>query len=178
MGGDAAVGAGDERVSVENQLVIGTGGVAIDDGDLRAVGHSADHGAAQRGFPQVKGRRAEIEDQVDVFCNDWPEPKGRQLRGSSRAVVGFVTHLDAGAIEAPDGKAIAVRIGGTRIAKIGKGTSADVSFAVAPRDKWPERTIFDEADDDLDPAPESAPAPMAPSMKPGAFDGLEDAAWS
>ena len=56
-----------------------------------------------------------------------------------------------------------------------------VSFAVAPRDKWPDRTIFDDDDDDdddLNPAPESAPAPMAPSMKPGAFAGLEDAAWT
>jgi len=111
--------------------------------------------------------------QVDVYCADWPEPQVRQLRGSSRAVVGFVTRLDAAALDAPEGKAIAVKIGGTRIAKMGKGSTAEVAFDVAPRDKWPDRAIFDEvaeADDD------AAPPPPPPAPPKSAWEGLEDTA--
>jgi hypothetical protein len=108
--------------------------------------------------------------QVDVFCAAWPEPQVRQLRGSSRAVVGFVTRLDAAALDAPDDKAVAVKIGGTRIAKMGKGSTAEVAFEVAPREKWPDRALFDKVADEADDAP---PAPAAPAKSP--WDSLEDA---
>ena len=85
---------------------------------------------------------------VDFFCAAWPEPQIRQFRGSSKAVTGFVARLNEAAADAPDTTAIAVKIGGTRITKIGQGTSAEVAFDVAPLGKWPDRSIFDEVDDD------------------------------
>ena len=111
--------------------------------------------------------------QVDVYCAAWPDPKVRQLRGSSKALIGFVKRLDAAAAGGPDSKAVTVRIGATRIAKIGQGTSAEVSFEAAPPAKWLDRSIFDEVADEADgEAPPAPPAPPAP--KKSAWDELED----
>jgi hypothetical protein len=81
-----------------------------------------------------------------------------------------ITRLDAAALDAPDDKAVAVKIGGTRIAKMGKGSTAEVAFEVAPREKWPDCTLFDKVADEADDAP---PAPAAPAKSP--WDSLEDA---
>lgn len=105
---------------------------------------------------------------VDFFCAAWPEPQIRQFRGSSKAVVGFVTRLDAAAADAPDNKAIAVKIGASRITKIGQGTSAEVGFTVAPPSKWPDRRLFDDQADEAETTP---PAPLAPAKS--AWDGVD-----
>ena len=83
---------------------------------------------------------------IDLMCADWPEPQVRQLRGSSRAITGFIARIAeaaeaAGAV--PDGKAVRVRLTGARVVKIGKGTSAEIGFEIAPRDNWPLVAAFD-----------------------------------
>jgi hypothetical protein len=115
--------------------------------------------------------------RIDLMCDAWPEPKVRELRGSSRAVTGFIARVAAAAGDIPEGKAVRIRLTGARIVKIGKGTSADIGFEVAPRDKWPGLAVFDEHRDGPDPAPEAAQAVTA-KKSAGAFDALEDAAWS
>ncbi len=90
---------------------------------------SADHNAGVR---------------IDLMCADWAEPKVRELRGSSRAITGFITRIAQAAGDVPEGKAVRVRITGARVVKIGKGTSAEIGFEIAPRDKWPDVTAFDD----------------------------------
>ncbi len=91
---------------------------------------SADHNAGVR---------------IDLMCADWAEPKVRELRGSSRAITGFITRIAQAAGDVPEGKAVRVRITGARVVKIGKGTSAEIGFEIAPRDKWPDRSDFEAA---------------------------------
>ena len=80
---------------------------------------------------------------IDVMSIDWPEPQVRQLRGSSRAITGFIARIAEAAGAVPDGKAVRVRLTGARVVKIGKGTSAEIDFEIAPRDKWPAVATFD-----------------------------------
>jgi len=124
------------------------------------------------GGPPSRDHNAAV--QVDVYCAAWPDPQIRQLRGSSKALIGFVKRLDAAAAGAPDDKAVTVRIGAARITKIGQGTSAEASFEVAPPAKWLDRSIFDETEDNEedDDARVVDFAPPAPAKS--AWDDLED----
>ncbi len=80
---------------------------------------------------------------IDVMSTDWPEPQVRQLRGSSRAITGFIARIAEAAGAVPEDKAVRIRLTGARVVKIGKGTSAEIDFDVAPRDKWPGVRAFD-----------------------------------
>jgi hypothetical protein len=106
---------------------------------------------------------------VDFFCAAWPAPQIRQFRGLSKAVTGFVARLNEAAADAPDTKAIAVKIGASRITKIGQGTSAEVDFDVAPLGKWPDRRLFDDDYDEADEADDEAP-----TTKKSGWDGVSD----
>ncbi len=108
---------------------------------------------------------------IDVMSADWPEPQVRQLRGSSRAITGFIARIAEAAGKVPDGRAVRVRITGASVKKIGKGTSAEIGFEIAPRDKWPAAATFDEHRDA--PEPTAAPAPSKNGAS-GAFGGMKD----
>jgi len=90
---------------------------------------SADHSAGVR---------------IDLMCADWAEPKVRELRGSSRAITGFITRIAQAAGNVPAGKAVRIRITGAKVMKFGKGTSAEIGFEIAPQDKWPDVAAFDD----------------------------------
>ncbi len=120
---------------------------------------SADHNAGVR---------------IDLMCADWAEPKVRELRGSSRAITGFITRIAQAAGDVPAGKAVRVRITGARVVKIGKGTSAEIGFEIAPRDKWPAVTAFDAHRGD-DAAAAGASKAFA-DMKDSPLDGPAEAA--
>ena len=83
--------------------------------------------------------------RVDLMCAAWPEPQVRQLRGSSRAITGFIARIAEAAGTVPEGKAVRIRLTGARVVNIGKGTSAEINFEIAPRDKWPDRATFEAA---------------------------------
>ncbi len=97
---------------------------------------------------------------IDLMCADWPDPKVRQLRGSSRAITRFIAGVAEAAGDVPDGKAVRIRLNGARVRKFGKGSSAEINFDIAPRDRWPSVATFDEYRDATD-APEDAPIPAA-----------------
>jgi hypothetical protein len=81
---------------------------------------------------------------IDVMCADWPEPKVRELRGSSRAITGWIARIALAAGDVPEGKAIRIRVTGAKVLTFGKGSSVDIGFEIAPRDKWPDVAAFDE----------------------------------
>ena len=110
--------------------------------------------------------------ELDVSSPGWPEPRVRQLRASSRCVTSFVARIAEAAGEVPEDRAVRVRITGATVVKFGKGSSADITFNVAPREKWPPRDVFDAE-------PVAAEAPKAAPAGAIDLDGLEDAdAWT
>ena len=110
---------------------------------------------------------------IDVMSTDWPEPQVRELRGSSRAITGFIARIAEAAGAVPTDKAVRVRLTGARVKKIGKGTSAEIGFEIAPRDKWPDVAAFDEHRDAPD-TPEAAPATSPTNGASKAFGKLPD----
>ena len=107
--------------------------------------------------------------EIDLRCDAWPEPQVRQMRGNSRAVTGFVSRVAQQAGDVPGDKAVRLRITDARVVKVGKGTSVDLRFEIAPRDRWPDRAIFDDGSAE----PAAAPAPtVSPggAMAPAAAD--------
>ncbi len=112
------------------------------------------------------------------MSDTWPEPKVRELRASSRAVTGFIARVALAAGDVPEGKAVRIRITGAKAVRLGKGSSVDIGFEVAPQTAWPEVTAFDEHREPPDPESTAAPVAAAASSE-GPFDGLEDtaAAW-
>jgi hypothetical protein len=120
---------------------------------------SADHNAGVR---------------IDLMSADWAEPKVRELRGSSRAITGFIVRVAQAAGEIPDGKAVRIRLTGARVVKIGKGTSAEIGFEIAPRDKWPDVVAFD--DHRGDDAPTDGASANFADMKDSPLDGPAEAA--
>ena len=81
--------------------------------------------------------------RVDLMCDAWPEPKVRELRGSSRAITGWIARVALAAGDVPASKAVRVRLNGVKMLKFGKGSSVDIGFEIAPRDKWPDVAAFD-----------------------------------
>ena len=117
--------------------------------------------------------------KIDVMSADWLEPKVRELRASSRAVTGFVARVALEAGDVPDGKAVRVRITGAKMLKFGKGSSVDLSFEIAPRDRWPDVAAFDEHRGD-DAATDGASGAFS-DMKDSPVDGSAKAtadAWA
>ena len=109
--------------------------------------------------------------RIDLMSTDWPAPNVRELRASSHAVKRFVERVALAAGDIADGKAVRVQLTGARVVKIGKGSSVDIGFDIAPRDRWPDVSIFDEHRDAPDATPEAAPVPAAASS---AGDGWGD----
>jgi hypothetical protein len=109
---------------------------------------------------------------IDLMCSDWSEPQVRQLRGSSRAITGFVTRVAEAAGTVPDGKAVRVRITGANVKKFGMGSSADLAFEIAPKEKWPAAATFDEHRDA--PEPTTAPATSTTDGASAAFSSMKD----
>ena len=112
--------------------------------------------------------------RIDLMCADWDEPKVRELRGSSRAITGFIARVALAAGDVPVGKAVRVRITGAKVLKFGKGSSVDLGFEIAPRDKWPDVTAFDEHRGD-DAAADGASGAFG-NMKDSPLDGPVGAA--
>ena len=56
--------------------------------------------------------------RVDLMCADWDAPKVRELRGSSRAVTGFIARVALAAGDIPDGKAVRIRLTGARVGAV------------------------------------------------------------
>jgi hypothetical protein len=101
---------------------------------------------------------------IDVMGRDWPDPKLRQLRGSSRAITKFIARIAEAAGDIPNGKAVRVRITGAKAIKCGKGSSVDIGFEMAPRDAWPDVTTFDDHRGDT----------TAGDVRASAFSGMKD----
>jgi hypothetical protein len=95
--------------------------------------------------------------ELDVSSPDWPEPRVRQLRASSRCVTSFVARIAEAASEVPEDRVVRVKITGANVVKFGRGSSADITFNVAPREKWPQRDFFDAAAEAIE-AEEPKPA--------------------
>ncbi len=120
--------------------------------------------------------------RVDLMCAAWPEPQVRQLRGSSRAITGFIARIAEAAGTVPEGKAVRIRLTGARVVNIGKGTSAEINFEIAPKDKWPAVVTFDEHRDGPEPATATATSPSNGAsaafadMPDSPLDGPADAA--
>lgn len=81
---------------------------------------------------------------IDLMCRDWPDPKVRQLRGSSKAITGFIANVALGASDVPIGKAVRIRMRGAKVVKFGKGSSVNLTFEVAPMSHWPDSADFDQ----------------------------------
>ncbi len=112
--------------------------------------------------------------RVDLMCDAWPEPKVRELRGSSRAITGWIARVALAAGDVPASKAVRVRLNGVKMLKFGKGSSVDIGFEIAPRDKWPDVSIFDAHRDD-DAAADGASANFA-DMTDSPLEGPAEAA--
>jgi len=113
--------------------------------------------------------------RVDLMCAAWPEPQVRQLRGSSRAITGFIARIAEAAGTVPTGKAVRIRLTGARVVNIGKGTSAEINFEIAPKDKWPAVATFDEHRDGPEPATATAtPATSSTNGASGASKAFAD----
>ena len=112
--------------------------------------------------------------RIDLMCADWDEPRVRELRGSSRAITGFIARVALAAGDVPVGKAVRVRITGAKVLKFGKGSSVDLGFEIAPRDKWPAVTAFD--DHRGDDAPTNGATKSFSDMKDSPLDGPAKAA--
>jgi hypothetical protein len=123
---------------------------------------SADHNAGVR---------------VDLMCADWAEPRVRELRGSSRCITGLVARIAEAAGAVPEGKAVRVRVTGASVKTFGKGSSAEIGFEIAPRDKWPDVVAFDAHRGDDAPTDGASGASKAFSdMKDSPLDGSAKAA--
>ena len=119
---------------------------------------------------------------IDVMCADWPEPKVRELRGSSRAITGWIGRIALAAGDVPEGKVIRIRVTDAKVLTFGKGSSVDIGFEIAPQDKWPDAAAFDDhrGDDEPTDGASGASANFA-DMKDSPLDGPAKAsadAWA
>ncbi len=112
--------------------------------------------------------------RIDLMCDTWPEPKVRELRASSHAVKRFVERVALAAGDIADGKAVRVQLTGARVVKIGKGSSVDIDFDIAPPERWPDVAAFDAHRGD-DAAADGASANFA-DMPDSPLDGPVGAA--
>ncbi len=113
--------------------------------------------------------------RLDVFCKDWPDPKVRELRGNSRAVTGLVSEIVEKAGDMVKRKAVLVRIDAARIVKVGRGSTVNFDFTVAPADRWPDLSTLDPHRD----APQPQPAPAQSGDAWGDDDDTSDPdAWA
>ena len=80
---------------------------------------------------------------LDLMSDAFAEPRVREFRGNSRAVTTFIANVASEAGEIPAGKAVRVRIKAVRQINVGRGTSIDLEFDLAPQDKWPDLSAFD-----------------------------------
>ena len=101
---------------------------------------------------------------------DGGEP--RQLRGNSKALTGFIAAIarEVGSQAAADGPLPLIRIEGSKVVKIGQGTSVDVQYKLAPAAKWVDRSVLHA--DGAEPAPAPAKAAKA-APKAAEDDSLE-----
>jgi len=111
---------------------------------------------------------------IDVMCADWPEPKVRELRGSSRAITGWIGRIALAAGDVPEGKVIRIRVTDAKVLTFGKGSSVDIGFEIAPREMWPDVAAFDahRGDD----APTNGASKTFSDMKDSPLDGPAKAA--
>ena len=59
--GDTPIGAGNKGMTVEDELVVGANGIAIDHRNLGLVGDAGNHRAALDGLAEVEGRSGQVE---------------------------------------------------------------------------------------------------------------------
>jgi hypothetical protein len=116
--------------------------------------------------------------RIDLMCADWPDPKVRELRGSSRAITGFIAQVAEQAGDVPAGRAVRIRIGAAKPVRFGKGSSVVIGFEIAPPDKWPDVATFDAHREAAESA--AAAAPNAAGAAPDFADMAEDSvdAWT
>ncbi len=106
---------------------------------------------------------------IDMKCDAWADPKVRELRGSSRCITGFIARVAEAAGTVPEGAVVRIRLAGASVKKIGKGTSAQINFDIAPKAKWPDVATFDAHRD----APDT-PATSATNGASAAFADMPD----
>ena len=96
------------------------------------------------------------------------------MRGSSRAITGWIERIALAAGDVPEGKAIRIRVTGAKVLTFGKGSSVDICFEIAPHDKWPDAAAFDahRGDD----APTNGASTSFGDMKDSPLDGPAEAA--
>lgn len=96
----------------------------------------------------------------------------RELRGNSKALIGFVQGVAKAASDADatmDGPLPLVRIDKAALVKIGQGTSVNISFTMAPVAKWMARSTLDgSAPADAKQSPPWEEAPKSAKAEPKA----------
>jgi hypothetical protein len=95
--------------------------------------------------------------RIDLMCADWPEPQVRELRGSSRAITGFIAQVAEQAGDVPAGRAVRIRVGAAKPVRFGKGSSVNIGFEIAPPAKWPDVAAFDAHREAAEPAAAKPP---------------------
>jgi hypothetical protein len=89
---------------------------------------------------------------VTIYCKDaaFGDAHFRSARGNSRAWTQFVADVAKKAGAIPAGKLATLRVDAVKTIKIGQGTSIQIEFTLAPKEKWYA------AEEASSPAPEPA----------------------
>lgn len=110
----------------------------------------------QWGNPPSADHQPGVEIEIYSKSEDFGDSPIRVASASSKAFTSFISAVASKAgSDLPDDAWPTIRVDGVTTVKVGKGSSIDISFTMAPRDRWykPERE-----------APAAAPA--APKQKP------------
>lgn len=112
----------------------------------------------QWGSPPSPDHKPGVE--VDLVSKDpaFGDAPTRSCRGNSRAWTGFVADVASKVGEIPEGKIPVIRIDNVKLVKVGAGTSVNIEFTVAPREKWIVRDAHADAA-----AAQAAPKKAAPA---------------
>ena len=96
---------------------------------------------------------------VTIYSKDasFGDAPFRSARGNSRAWTQFVADVAKKAGAIPAGKLATLKVDAVKTIKVGQGTSVQIDFTLAPKEKW-----F-SAEEEAAPAPASAPASVSDS---------------
>lgn len=141
--------------------------LAATQGWLRVDASGADWQPVPRdqwGVPPSAEHKAGV--QADIYCNDsaFGDALIRVARGNSKGWCAFVGGVVQQAGSVPAGTWPTLRINKVNVVKVGQGSSIQVDFTLAPKEKWvKDADIRTPAT-----APATAPA-KAPAATGGAF---------
>jgi hypothetical protein len=90
----------------------------------------------QWGVPPSPEHKAGVE--VELYCNDpaFGDAPVRVARGNSKGWTAFIAGVVQQAGAVPAGTWPTIKVNTVKVIKIGQGTSIQVDFVVAPKEKW------------------------------------------